>query len=66
MKKIAFLLLFLICFALANFAQLPPSFPEADAEFVSTMQDMLKKTGRDDAKENAQNFASIFGPLSKD
>ncbi|MBK9352462.1 MAG: hypothetical protein IPN09_00340 [Bacteroidetes bacterium] len=66
MKKIAFLLLFLICFALANFAQLPPSFPEADAEFVSTMQDMLKKTGRDDAKENAQNFASIFGSLPQE
>jgi hypothetical protein len=46
MKKIAFLLLFLICFGLANFAQLPPSFPEADAEFVSTMQDMLKKNGK--------------------
>ena len=61
MKKIALLFFFLVGIIPFNFGQLVTTFPESDGEFTNAIQEMLKKTGREDAKEDAQNFASIFG-----
>ena len=63
MKKIALLFFFLVGIIPFNFGQLVTTFPESDGEFTNAIQEMLKKTGREDAKEDAQNFASIFGTL---
>ena len=62
MKKI-FILCFGIFLCSQVFAQQLTSFPEQDPTFISAVEDFMGKTGRDDVKETAEIFKSVYGGL---